>query len=409
MNNKKSNKLILFLFCLSVFVGTTNFLPPVAVISVWSLTAYLIFNAYGSVVLKRKSMALISLFFVVVIVYAIMGHGAPYSFRGHTFQILGTISLFIFSFYIVKLPKKDLNKVLYVYIVSLIISLMGTTYVSTFDAQALRVYGAGGGEELIGSQYRMLGMLSYSQAHALAILIPPLILWMFYVCKKILFFWGLILILLVFRILLVMEVTTALISTVVGCFAIFVYYITKGSWKKLTFIGTCVFLLFFFSGIFSFVWQLIGAAEDLDVAAKIASLSTIQGGEGEGDIGIRLYLYSVSFHTFLSNPIFGWGVDNGSYTKIGEHSLLLDLLAYYGLFALLLFAGWIKEYKIYRKHLGRRLNTYYMLCLTPLFILIPIKSMFAYMDYLFYSLVVVKLLFMHITKYRVLEEHGVKE
>lgn len=60
----------------------------------------------------------------------------------------------------------------------------------------------------------------------------------------------------------------------------------------------------------------------------------------------RNELYFTSLNTFLSNPFFGWGKDNGSRTIIGEHSFLLDYLAYYGIFALLYFISWCKHYKL---------------------------------------------------------------
>lgn len=402
---KKSNQTILYFFLLSIFFGGTNFLSQIFVTIFWAITALMILANYGSRNLRRKSVLFFLLYYLVVIVYALMGYGTAFSFRGLVAQILGTFSILIFSGFASDLPYRDLRKALSVFFVSLLISVLGTTYVSTADPQALRIFGAGGGDINLSSYYRLMGMMSYSQAHALAILVTPLILFISFEYNKIHKIIGTILLLLIFRLLFVMDVSTALISAIVTTLIIFVYLKCKGSWKKIIFISFLILAVFYYSGLFSYIWNFIGSVEDVDVAIKLSSLSTIEGGEAEGDLGLRLDHYYVSYHTFLSNPIFGWGVDNGSYTVIGEHSFLLDLLAYYGLFALLLFGGWFKVYKSLKVYLyNNKIKTCYFLCLIPLIILISTKSMFAYLDYLFTSLVTVRLFFLHFLKIRSIEE-----
>ena len=327
-----------------------------------------------------------------------MGHGPAASLQGHLANIFGTFSILVFSAFVVKLPDEGIRKAVRAVVFSLLISAVGTTLVSTVDPMALRYYGGGGGEASVVSAYRMMGMMSYSQAHAVAVVIPPLMLLMVYVNKTANKILCAVLAFLLLRILFVMEVTTALIAAIIASFVIMIFFKFKINLKRILCLCVILIAIALYSGILTLVWEILGSVEDVDVAVKLASFSTFEGGEAEGDLGTRITLYTNSFMTFLSNPIFGWGTDNGSWTRIGEHSFLLDYLAYYGLFALLLFVGWYNEYKSLNGRLYGNNRTSYYYCLIPLVILIPLKSPFAYRDYLFISLVAVRIIFLYISK-----------
>ena len=117
--------------------------------------------------------------------------------------------------------------------------------------------------------------------------------------------------------------------------------------------------VFFLTGLSAIFLDFSGGAND-EIYRKLADVFTsVESGTSEGQMGYRQELYSASIKTFLSNPILGWGSDNGSHLIIGDHSYFLDYLAYFGVFALLIFVAWWKEYKSMNLHLTKEFKSYY--------------------------------------------------
>ena len=126
--------------------------------------------------------------------------------------------------------------------------------------------------------------------------------------------------------------------------------------------------------------------------------SFIETGTGEGQVGYRQELYTASFNTFLHNPLFGWGVDNGSRRIIGEHSFLLDYLAYYGLFALLFFAAWWKDYQISGAIISKHLRLSYYYSFIPVVGLVSLKGHSVCFSLPFFSLLFLQIVFLYLDK-----------
>lgn len=115
---------------------------------------------------------------------------------------------------------------------------------------------------------------------------------------------------------------------------LFFLLIPKTTWYK------------FFIGIADvFSWNNILNEKFLDLA------NSFLYGPGNGQTGDRIELYSTSFETFLSNPLFGiYGpLGNSNTGLLGDHSGWLDLLGYYGLFTVIPLA--LAVYVNYKKHL----------------------------------------------------------
>lgn len=106
------------------------------------------------------------------------------------------------------------------------------------------------------------------------------------------------------------------------------------SWSRiLIIVVVIVLILAFASPILQFCYELADSMELEWVAKRFGQLITAQ--ENDDMSSLRRYeLYKESWDTFASKPIFGGVIEDGD--TYGGHSQLLDTLAQYGLFALLL-------------------------------------------------------------------------
>lgn len=393
---------ILLLLSLSIFTGTTSFVGTIPQLLLWSITTVAILFADGSKVLNRRPVLLLTLFYIIVFLYAFLDHGVvnAQNYRGPIVCLISAYAVFSMSYHIKKFSFKQIRILLFVGLASLGISIVITTYISTIDPMALRAFGFGGAEAseaLTAASYFSMGMMSYSSAHSMSIIAMGMCVLICYAKNKILRIIGLLATLLLIRLFFVMTITTALLATLVGCAIIFAFRLSKGRIVKLIVTTATLSLLIFMSGSLLTVLDLVSTTDNKEISAKLIDISSsIKNGESEGQMGYREYLYTVSFNTFLSNPILGWGKDNGSKTVIGEHSFLLDYLAYYGILAFLFFGAWWKEYRSVKSYLSQKFHNLHMICIIPLVILVATKGSFAETAYLFMSLVMVQIIFLYI-------------
>ncbi len=111
-----------------------------------------------------------------------------------------------------------------------------------------------------------------------------------------------------------------------------------------------------------------GSRNNTVVVNRLEEINSTIWGQGRDteDLNTRSELSSNSFNTFINNPIFGVSLTKSSnltYNDVGNHASWVDLLAKYGLFALLLF---ITMYL----HIKKQMKVYYLSLVPLLFVIL---------------------------------------
>ena len=396
---------VLFFFALTIFASSTSLIGGLmsAVIMLITVALMLMKGLFNP--LKNKSFLVLLSFYLIVFIYGLLGHGVlnARSFRMETFGFISMITAFLMSDYVRKFNNKQIRALFIVFFICILYGVVGTTYVGMINPMAVRQYGFGavGEEALVDvSMYRKMGMMGYSLAHAMAVVGVGFSAIICHSSQKWLKVFSAVILFLLFRLLFVMTITTALILLTIGAALIFANKLSNGR-LFITVILVVVFLIVFFAAGFSTMLLDFSEGANSTIFYKLVDVfSYIENGYGEGQVGYRQYLYSVSFKTFLSNPIFGWGTNDGSRTIIGEHSYLLDYLAYFGLFAFLLFVAWWKELKKSAEITDMRLKPSYYCCLVPVAGMVALKAVSVNTLMPFFSLFYLQILFKYLENER---------
>lgn len=392
---------VLLLFSLSILTISTSLIGGVYSAVIYLVTALAILYKDGLKPFHRKPLLLLLLFYVVVIVYSAFGRGTlnSLSFKTELFSIISIFTCFIFSFHIKRFKADEIRVLFNVFIICILFSVIATTYVGFINPMAIREYGFGSLERTELSEammYQSLGMMSYSLAHSMSVVAMGLSAVVCYSRKRWLKLFAFVLLLLVFRLLFIMTITTALLFTSIGVSIIFANYLSKGRVVLAISLVVLFVAVFFFAG-FASLFLDFSQGVNVNISAKLMDLfSFIETGAGEGQLGYRQELYSASFNTFLHNPLFGWGIDNGSRRIIGEHSYVLDYLAYYGVFALLFFAAWWKDFQIDGSNLSKLLKASYYFSFIPVAGLVSLKGRSVCSSLPFFSLVFLQIVFTYL-------------
>ena len=389
------------LFVLSILTAATSLIGTIASALIFVLTAIIIVGKDSFSLFGSKSMTYLLLFYFIVIIYSLFGYGnlSEMSFKTQAFAAILVLVSFIMSSHVQNFKTSQIRIIVWFFVLCIIYSVMGTTYVSLIDPMALREYGFGsleGAELLTASKYYLYGMMSYGLSHAMSVAAVGLSAIICYAPNKWLKIVSIILLFMIIRVLFVMTITTALLIALLGCSIIFATYFSKGKIWYTFLLVILLFGVFFSSGL---VASALDFAEGVNsnIAAKLIDFVTFsQTGSDEGQAGYRQHLYSVSFNTFLHNPIFGGGKDNGSRTVIGEHSYLLDYLAYYGLFALLFFLAWWKDFKSSAKRLSKHLRIPYYFSFIPVICMLALKAQSVCVYMPFFSQVFLQIVFIYL-------------
>ena len=392
---------VLLLFSLSVFTISTSLIGGVVSAVVYLVTVLSILYKDGLKPFHGKPLLLLLLFYIVVIIYSAFGRGTlnSLSFKTELYAVISILSCFIFSFHLRKFKTDEIRVLFYVFLVCILFSVIATTYVGFINPMAIRQYGFGSLDESEMSEammYQSLGMMSYSLAHSMSVVAMGLCAIICYSHKRWLKIFAFVFLLLVFRLLFIMTITTALVLTCIGVSLIFATYLSRGRVVLAISLVILFVAVFFFAG-FASLFLDFSQGVNMNISAKLTDLfSYIETGAGEGQLGYRQELYSASFNTFLHNPLFGWGIDNGSRRVIGEHSFVLDYLAYYGLFAILFFAAWWKGFQIAGSNLSKRLRTSYYFSFIPVVGLLSLKGHSVCSSLPFFSLIFLQIVFFYL-------------
>lgn len=392
---------VLFFMGLSILVACTSVGSALITAAVFMITIVLILFKHNFKPLCSRSVALFLSFVAIAFIYAGFGKGSlnSASFRMRAFSFINMISVFVMSYHLKTLNSKQTAGLMKVAFVALLFSIIGTTTVSFIDPMAVRIYGFGDMEDVdfeIANRYRSMGMMGYSLAHAFSVVAIGLSVLIFRAPQKWLKIISAVLLALTIRLLFIMTITTALLLAVIGVAIVFANYFSKGR-VVVTISLTIVALVIFFLAGFATIFLDFSSNLNSEITKKLVDLfSLVETGVASGQTGYREELYMVSFKTFLSNPIFGWGSDNGSRQFIGEHSYMLDYLAYYGVFAALLFVSWYREYFQFTHNLPKKLKTDYLFSFIPVVGLCAMKGYSVCGSLPFMSLILVQLLFLYL-------------
>lgn len=392
---------VLFFMALSIVIACTSMGSALVTAAIFMITVLLILFRHNFKPLRSRSVTLYLCFVAIVLIYAGFGKGtlSPASFRMRTFSFITMISVFVMSYHLRTLNSKQINGLMKVAFIALLFSIIGTTAVSFINPMAVRIYGFGDVEDVdfeIANRYRMMGMMGYSLAHAFSVVAVGLSILVFRARNKWLKIISAILLVLTIRLLFMMTITTALLLAVIGVAIVLANHFSNGRVFVTISLTLAALAVFFLAG-FATIFLDFSSNLNTEITKKLVDLfSFAESGVASGQAGYRQELYMASFKTFLSNPVFGWGSDNGSRQFIGEHSYMLDYLAYYGVFALLLFVSWFKEFFVLKPLLPNKLRSYYIFSFIPVAGLCAMKGYSVCVSLPFMSLVVVQLIFLYL-------------
>lgn len=129
--------------------------------------------------------------------------------------------------------------------------------------------------------------------------------------------------------------------------------------------ATGIFLVCLVFGAFLFfyervlMWLISQFSHSYSIVSRLEMLLTYNNtGSATGDLFVRQELYSKSWNSFVSNPLFGTLFKNGQF--IGGHSEVLDFLGHSGIFGLLVFRVLYKSTRIRLTECGIKFDQYYV-------------------------------------------------
>lgn len=395
---------VLFFMALSIIVECTSLGNANITALVFIVTSVSIFLKDGVKPFKRRSLLLYLGFVAIVLIYAGFGKGtlSSVTFKTRFFFFITMFSVFMMSYHVKTLNSKQINGLFKVAIIALCYSIIGTTRVSFIETRAIRAYGGFGevvGDEMeLASQYSSIGMMSYSLAHAMSVVAVGLSVLILLSKSKWLKIIAAVMLLLTIRLLFVMTITTALLLAVFGVAVVFANYLSKGRTFVTIVLTVLIAAVFFMTGLSASVLD-FSEGVNVQLYRKLAdAFASVELGTGEGQAGYRQELYAASVRTFFSNPLFGWGSDKGSHLIIGNHSYFFDYLAYFGVFALLFFVAWWKEYKSMNQFVIKKYRSYYYFSFIPVVGLVAMKGASVCGSLPFMSLVLIQVIFRFLTE-----------
>ena len=390
----------ILLIALASSLLLTNFMGNLSVIAVLIVTDLAIIKKIGVSVFTSKSLKLLTIYYFVVILYGISGYGilSTGKYLPLVFSSIIMYSVYLISCYLEKLEYGQVKFLLLVSIADFSICTGITYYIATINPVAIRLcFGeVDASEALEASVYRSMGIMSYSLAHSISVISIGFMSLFCYAKNMQMRIFSIFIWFILIKLQFDMTITTSLlISIFCGIIVLINKYFHGKTFITLSVLAI-VIIVILHSGI---LIKILSYAESTNpqIYEKLNdAFSSYETGSSQGQMDYREELYSVSFYTFLSNPIFGLGVDNGSRTIIGEHSFLLDYLAYYGLFAFLYFGSWWVQYRKVVVNINKEYKTIFLYSFLPVCILVSTKASSVCVMMPFASLVFLQMVFLYL-------------
>lgn len=347
-------------------------------------------NAFSS-----KPLKLLLVFFVISFFYVfVLGRGHFSEIR----NILLAYPMMLMCFWIApgltKLNSKEVSFIWGAFFLCLVETLIATTFIGQVDPLAVRYSfsNAEAGNEALAHAYSRMGMLSYQSSHLLSVLCSFLVVLAFKVkplWKKLI---VLFIALLAVYVMYLMTITTALLLGLLCMVAVAVFLFSKGNIRAFVVWFTVLTVLLLVTGGLTNILFSSSRGENYEIAEKLNDLAfSIESGSSQGQVAGREIEYNKTWDAIIRNPIFGGA--NGP-EDTGQHALLFDYWAYYGIFSLVLFVAWWKEVKRMKSILGRKKWILYLICVLPIFLLCFFKGPAFLPYYILVTIVILRLGFL---------------
>lgn len=382
---------------LALIVGFTNLFPNVVEILIFFVAAIIVINKIGILAFRTLGLKLLLVSYLITLIYSFFGFGFVNSstFKGWIFNSIIVFSIYIISNYIYRLNIKQMKALLVVSLLALLFSAFTTLKVGLENPMALRTFGFG--DIASESQLESIrGMITYGQAHALAEVSAGLALIICFIKSRFMRIMAIVLLVTIIVFQFLMTITTAMLVSVSCAGLIMLCKLSKGK-TSLMIIYSAVFLLIILSSNFFLYFLDFADSTNSEIFAKLNDLYTsVTSGSSHGQMDAREGLYSTSIDSFLSSPILGGAIDDGSRRYIGQHSYFFDSLAFYGIFGIIYFFSWWTQYRSLIKSKNRVFKISKYICFLPVLILTISKAQSVCLSLPFVSLIFIPLLFNYI-------------
>lgn len=347
------------------------------------LIAILLVISRGKTISKTV-IAPLSLFSIVLIINAFMGDQYIGSIPNALFEILvlfipPAITMRIISNNSIKLY----NKLFTFIVLSLLISAIASTVILQVDAGVIRnlyqMTQEQGDLEVMYSFYKY-GLFDYDTAHALPILIPPLVYLFKHSSSYIFKYFSFFLIILCFWLSVLAEATTPLLLELL---MLIMSFLLGGVMSRRKFVGLLAFslvivvLLAFPSivnGVFKSIGDLLGADSPITVRMEeINSVAKDGNASNTSDIDSRMAHYNETMQLIMSNVL------TGSNKSPGNHSVFLDHFAAFGLVGLIPFILYlIGQVKVMLRYIALQKRLVIVESAICAFLILFLKGMFVW-------------------------------
>ena len=247
------------------------------------------------------------------------------------------------------LDHKNKNRFLWLFLVTVLISVAATLSVLATDNEAARLL-AGSAKGEIRAAYYSKGVGGYGFVYGCCFLVFGLIMWLYseknILSKAILFFVTLLTAVMI----LYSSYTTALLLTLILVLLTF-YSKSKSQKATLVFVLAAISIIALIGPILSAIHQL---GENLELEWIVKRTEQLLDADESGSLdGLRrTKLYRYSWEVFKAYPLTGW-------TKYGGHSMFLDHLARYGVMGGIFAISYFGYLLGFNKKFGKRVGLVY--------------------------------------------------
>lgn len=396
IDNKYIYSLIIFIIIITTSIPNGYEVSyPLAILSLIMYKNYLKYN------INNKALIYLICFILISILYVFMGYGYFSTFRNVAWLYFIMIISCLYTYIIPHLSFSQLTNLHKVIISCAVVSILGTIFIIIIDPISIRTLGFGETDNIetieLSTSYYKRGMISYALAHSMAIL-PPILTVLLIERKKLIerIIYAVMFVLILY-IFFVGLITTSMLSSIIGTIAIIGYYLSKNKYTKIIFMILLPILLIFIDIAFleSIINYLLSITESNMMASKLNDILNFLKGDQTYQIDYRNDLHNLSKDAFFDNPLLGMADKE----KIGNHSLILDYLAIYGLLGCLpLFLSVIYIIKIHIKGAPKFYKGLFIVLTIPYMILFYSKSGVFLGTYYFFLAIILPISFHLIIK-----------
>lgn len=403
--SKSKGKVYMMALIITIFASFTTILPNMIKAMTLAVALPMTFYAYGGLLHNgKKPIYLLFGFFLVELLWTAAGYGGLGNMNGVVMTYISLFNYVILSMGLPYLQKRQLRLLFIFFLLCLIEQLIVTSILSQLSPEGIcRTIFAANGE--MDGLFAYTGLMDYGFGQCYCALIITFAVLCFEHPNRFVKALSLIVLLAIVYVLYRNTVTTSLLIGLVFCVFVVVYYVSKGNKSRIIAISAIIALLLVPSAFLSdFFSDVGGKMENRGMAEKFENISDSMHGEKTGQVEGRSSRYEKSISVFLRNPVLGLaekGEEFANDRTPGNHSTLLDLLAYYGLFALFLFAAWRRGAKETKKQLSGLLKGSWSICMLSIVLLSIVKGGI-HIYIMFLTFIILKILYLYMDRIKVI-------